>query len=66
MISKRTLVQWRIDALRKLANPLQSITVKNGEGINIALIEEAEVNERILRLTQELIDLDLIKKGCKS
>jgi hypothetical protein len=55
MISERTLRNWRRDALK--------------ESISLAIIsspiakELTMRDERILRLTQELMDLYLVKKG---
>ena len=54
MISERTLRNWRRDALKTkdlvtLTDPLEKVI--------------GESSERILRLTQELMDLHLVKKG---
>ena len=51
MISERTLRNWRMDALKernKLDTSLDNVSI---------------IYERILRLTQELMDLYLVKKG---
>jgi len=59
MISERTLKQWRRDALRLIEKgPIEgtidaTLTYNSSRGMS----------ERILRLTQELMDLHLIKKG---
>lgn len=57
MISKRTLERWRLDALR---------TRNNAQILNIdevlSIRELIETQERILRLTQELLDQQLLKK----
>lgn len=53
MISERTLRQWRREALRG----------KETMELNEMIKYVDEMNERILRLTQELMDLYLIKKG---
>ena len=52
MISEKTLRRWRKDALRY---PTAEDVAKTNSGIEMA--------ERILRLTQELMDLYLVKKG---
>jgi len=60
MITERTLRQWRKDALKKINHP----HVKNTpEQLNIEVIYENELNNRILRLTQELLDGYLLRKG---
>ena len=51
MITERTLKQWRRDALKY---PQNSEAVQTQNGLEMA--------ERILRLTQELMDLHLIRK----
>ena len=52
MISERTLRRWRADALKYPTNVEAALT-KHGE----------EMAKRILLLTQELLDLHLVKKG---
>lgn len=52
MITERTLRKWRRDALKY---PTNEGAVKTNHGIEMA--------ERILRLTQELMDILLIRKG---
>ena len=52
MISERTLRRWRKDALRY---PHSLNTVQTEKCL--------EMSERILRLTQELLDLYLTRKG---
>lgn len=59
MITERTLRNWRRDALRRRNNPL---LVRNGEEINAAILYEIELHDRILRLTQELLDQHLLRK----
>jgi hypothetical protein len=63
MITERTLRQWRRDALRNKHNPLY-IKANNdkGEELNIAIIKEQEYCNRILRLTQELLDQNLLRR----
>jgi len=57
MITERTLRQWRREAL-------QAITYRR-EGEEATPIEkrEIQISERILRLTQDLMDFHLMKKG---
>jgi hypothetical protein len=52
MITERTLKQWRRDALR---------IPDSQEVVQTATV--LELCKRILRLTQELMDLYLVKKG---
>ena len=52
MISERMLRRWRKDALKY---PFNEEVAKTQYGLEMA--------ERILRLTQELLDLCLIRKG---
>jgi hypothetical protein len=51
-ISERSLRRWRIDALKYHVNTETALT-KHG----------LEMSERILRLTQELLDQHLVRKG---
>jgi len=57
MITERTLRRWRRDALR-----FPSLNSVDKEGINSDLLIRNELNERILRLTQELMDQWLVRK----
>jgi len=67
MISKRTLETWRIDALRALNNPWLRGHFDKPEAIDIAVLREKEMNERILRLTRELLDQQLMSRiGAKA
>jgi len=52
MVTERTLRKWRKEALHKIA--------ELGKDAHFA--PTVEVNERILRLTQELLDQHLIRK----
>lgn len=65
MITKRTLENWRRDALRaKQKNRvLESIAKQEPAALDIATILFDELNDRISRLTQELLDIELMKKG---
>lgn len=60
MITERTLRNWRRDALSH--PPEIHITTQNGHEVNIETLRLNEMNQRILRLTQELIDLHLVRK----
>jgi hypothetical protein len=61
MISERTLKRWRKDALEIIELDLPGHTLTDLTE-KTALINE-EHARRILRLTQELMDLALIQKG---
>jgi len=56
MITERTLRQWRKDALKSVASRHSMDTTQKND-------LEVQISERILRLTQELLDQHLIKKG---
>jgi hypothetical protein len=58
MISERTLKQWRKEALK--VNP-SSLSIYDGTAKNLAE-RFLTCQEHILRMTQELLDLHLIKK----
>lgn len=60
MISERTLRQWRRDALK--VNDAEALTMYEGTA-NALAKAYIESKQRILRLTQELLDLHLMKKG---
>ena len=57
MISERTLRIWRVDALKRRHSDVLDITP---EKIVKTLYD---LNDRVIRLTQELIDIQLMKKG---
>jgi hypothetical protein len=59
VITKRTLENWRKDALKGISS-IKGVEVKD---LNISVVLEQQLNDRILRLTQDLIDLQLMKKG---
>ena len=63
MISERTLRKWRRDALKCANDPLYTFDPAHPEKTNLAILQEKQYNERILRLTQELMDLILLRKG---
>jgi len=57
MISERTLKQWRRDALK-------ATVIREEDNVVAAIhISNIEMKNRILRLTQELMDIYLLKKG---
>lgn len=60
MITERTLKKWRKEALEidKFMNNLDHIQVK----INPLELSLKEFAERILRMSQELMDLHLVRK----
>lgn len=60
MISKRTLEKWRRDALRSI-----DYKIYYGMGINGLVNYTQYMEERCLKLTQELIDQHLIKGSKK-
>jgi hypothetical protein len=63
MITERILRQWRRDALRKSQPGATIDAVRTPEGINIDILYIVELNSRILRLTQELLDQHLLRKA---
>jgi len=58
MISKRLLENWRKESLKQLQEILDGST-KIIDKIGFT----KELNERVLKLTQELLDQHLMKKG---
>lgn len=65
MITKRTLENWRKDALNcnQKHRMLESIVKSEPAVLDTATILFDELNQRIVRLTQELLDIELMKKG---
>ena len=62
MISERLLRKWRKDALKDIIDP-QIIATKDGVNYDFHIMDEVkELSNRILRLTQELLDQHLINK----
>lgn len=61
MITERTLRQWRRDALKDLERKTDNMP-RSPEQLSIEVLMRAEMNGRILRLTQELLDQALIRK----
>lgn len=66
MISERTLRRWRQDALGDLASKFKwgdgTISLEASDAHTLLRIA-TECNQRILRLTQELMDQHLMTKG---
>jgi hypothetical protein len=64
MITERTLRQWRRDALRHRQHPLlvRPVTAAPGEESNYVTLLIDELDNRILRLTQELLDQYLLRR----
>lgn len=61
MISERTLRECRKNALQtKLA--IKRLAAQSPEGLNTEVLNQGTLADRILRLTQELSDLNLINK----
>lgn len=60
MITRRTLERWRRESLTSNTALLNALTLDK-ERTKIA-IEIDELNKRILKLTQELLDQHLIKR----
>lgn len=59
MITERTLRRWRKDALQE-----QTELIPEGmDSIKLPLSRYLELHERILRMTQDLLDLHLMRKG---
>lgn len=65
MITERTLRNWRRDALATIhsGNYVMVDPNKNPEAYNVYILKEIEIAKRVLALTQELLDLQLMRKG---
>ena len=61
MITERTLRRWRREALQSL-DASHSTPATSPEGHNVFSLHMDEINKRILRLTQELLDLHLVRR----
>jgi len=62
MITERTLKQWRRDALTCERDPETSPTMLGGPNVSMDITHYKKINRRILRLTQELMDIYLVKR----
>lgn len=60
MITERTLRQWRREALNIRSN-VNKLSRTSPEGLSTDVLMQGELAERILRLTQELSDINLVK-----
>lgn len=60
MITERTLRQWRREALSIREN-VNKLSRNSPEGLTTEVLMQNELAERILRLTQELSDINLVK-----
>lgn len=60
MISERTLKTWRREALALSKRTIQPEPTELGNAI---VLLTKELNTRILRMTQELLDQNLLMKG---
>jgi hypothetical protein len=70
MITERTLKRWRIDSLKlieesRLAKLRAPHTAAPGEENTTESLLLQELNHRILRLTQELLDQEMVKRFIK-
>lgn len=64
MITERTLKQWRRDALRWSPSNVDSIEPENTRPDTIMSVNQVQsLQNKIIRLTQELMDHYLITKG---
>ncbi len=63
MITERTLRKWRRDALNTQYYVDTAEVTKTNQATVISLNAATEMKERILRLTQELMDILLMRKG---
>lgn len=59
-ITERTLRQWRKDALRDIKGTHSAMS-NDPSSVNVMDSLRMELNKRILRLTQELLDQYLMK-----
>jgi hypothetical protein len=57
-ITERTLRYWRREALKKRTQPIKPTP----ESLTTEVLFSIEMNERIIRLTQELLDIHLVNK----
>lgn len=63
MITERLLRQWRKQALEHLRIKRHTpTTAAPGEEHSVSTLIDDELNNRILRLTQELLDIHLLRK----
>jgi hypothetical protein len=63
MIAEKTLRKWRRDALTSTDTQTLDVIAAGGSISKGLLSHYQEAQERILRLTQELMDAHLMRKG---
>ncbi len=62
-ITKRTLEKWRREALKSSTQVEEAISVdENWAEPYMSKRETVELNKRIIRLTMELLDVNLLRK----
>ena len=63
MITERTLRNWRRDSLKHLRDihTVESGATVTGELLNTYILADKELNDRIIRLTSDLLDVHLMK-----
>ena len=63
-ISERMLRKWRQEALQSQSGIPQEVDMHEGDGKVLRRLERIILlNERVLRMTQELLDQHLIRKS---
>ena len=62
MITERTLKRWRKEALRDVDSP-RLLATHDGVDTEFVIEEIRELSERILRMTQELLDQRIGRNG---
>lgn len=61
LIAERILKKWRREALRDITDP-KFLAAYNGVDTEFFIDEIKELSQRILRMTQELLDQYLLQK----
>lgn len=64
MITERTLKRWRREALEDTASP-KVLATNDGVDLDFHVDEVIELSNRILRMTQELLDQHLTRSKSK-
>jgi len=64
MITERTLKKWRREALDDVVAP-RKLATHDGVDTDFFVSEIKELSNRILRMTQELLDQHLLRKVVK-
>lgn len=60
-ITERTLKRWRSDSLRAKRG-IAALIRTSPEGVSVEVLHQDEMANRILRLTQELLDIKLLER----